>query len=357
MSQIAAPPAGDGPPPRPRRRNALKQPYVRRGLAVIACALIIGVTFATSYVGGLHQPTFHGVSIAVAGPAALARKLGSGPELSVDVVPSAQAAIRRIDDRRDFGAVVATPTGITVLTAQAGGPAVADALAATLPSALRSATGGHIPIRVSDVKPLPANDPTGASTFYLVVSLVVSNYLGAILFAVAFGSKLTRQTLVPRLLIAVFIALVVALGEVGITNAIGPLSGHFLTLALAGFLLGAAVSVVTLCLGSLLGVVGTTIAILIFVVLGNPASGGGFPFPLLPGLWRVLGPYTPSGAGVTLVRNSVYFGGHGTGFPVAVLAVWLAVALALTVFSVRLRPIGLRMKSDYDRLATNLGTV
>jgi hypothetical protein len=333
------------------------QVQLRRGLGVIACGLVVGVAFVASYVGALHKPTFHQVSIAVAGPAALARQLGSGSELSVNVVSSPDAAVRAIDDRRDFGGVAVTRTGITVYIAQAAGPSVASTLASTLPAALRAGAGGRVPIRVSDIKPLPDGDPTGAGAFYLVLSLVVSNYIGAILFALAFGTKLKREELLPRLLVASCIAVMVAAGEVGITHAIGPLSGHFLALLLAAFLLGITVSTVTLCLQALLGVVGTTIAILIFVVFGNPASGGGFPFPLLPGLWRGLGPYTPSGAGVTLVRNIVYFGGHGTGFAALVLSGWLAAALALTFASVRLRPIGLRMKSDYDRLPSNVRTV
>lgn len=341
----------------PSSARMIDQTYLRRGLGVIACAFVVGVAFVASYVGALHQPSFHKLPIAVAGSPALAHQLGTGSELSVTSVGSPEAAVRGINDRRYYGAVAVTRSGITVYTAQAAGAAVASALTSTLPAALRAQTGGRVPVRTIDVKPLPAGDPTGASTFYLVVSLVVSNYLGAILFALAFGTLLTRETLLPRLLVGVAIALVVAVGEVGITHAIGPLSGHFVALAAAAFLLGVAVCTVTLSLQALLGVVGTTIAILLFVVLGNPASGGGFPFPMLPGLWRWLGPYTPSGAGVTLVRNIAYFGGNGTGFPVLVLGAWLAAGLAVTLVAVRRRPVGLRMQSDYERLSPHLRTV
>jgi hypothetical protein len=357
MSQSTSSASANGPGRQRLGMSALARPQVRRGIAVIACALFVGLSFVASYVDGLHQPKFHKVPIAVAGPATLAHQLGNGPDLSVTVVPSATAAIRRIDHRKDFGAVTVTPTGITVYTAQAAGASVASGLAQTLPPALRAATGGRGPIHVTDLKPLPTSDPTGLTSFYLMVSLVVSNYIGAILFALAFGTKLTRETLVPRLLVAVSLALVIAIGEIGITNAIGPLTGHFFTLVLAAFLLGLTVSTVTMCLQSLFGVVGTAAAIVLFVVFGNPASGGALPFPLVPGLWRWPGPYTPSGAGETLIRNIAYFGGHGTGAAVITELVWLVAALGLTLVSTRLRPIGLRMKSDYDRMSASLRTV
>jgi len=357
MSQSTSSARANGPG-RPRLGlNALARPQVRRGIAVIACALFVGLAFVASYVDGLHQPKFHKVPIAVAGPAGLAHQLSSGSALSATVVRSPDAAVRRIQDRQDFGAVSVTPTDITVYTAQAAGASLASALARTLPPTLHAATGGRIPIRVTDVKPLPNSDPTGLTPFYLMVSLVVSNYIGAILFALAFGTKLRRETLLPRMLVAVSLAFVFALGEIGITTAIGPLTGHFVTLVLAAFLLGITVSTVTMCLQSLFGVVGTVTAIVIFVVFGNPASGGALPFPMVPGLWRWPGPYTPSGAGDTLIRNIAYFGGHGTGAAVIVELVWLVAALALALVSTQLRPIGLRMKSDYDRMSASLRTV
>ena len=38
-------------------------------------------------------------------------------------------------------------------------------------------------------------------------------------------------------------------------------------------------------------ILGTPVAILAFIVLGNPASGGPLPTQVLPGIWRTLGPY------------------------------------------------------------------
>ena len=149
---------------------------------------------------------------------------------------------------------------------------------------------------------------------------------------------------------AATVALVLALSEVGITHAFGTLGGHYVLLVLIAVLLGITVSTVTIGLQSFFGMIGTTVAILVFVVLGNPASGGPFPTQLLPGFWRWIGPDLPAGAGVDLIRNVVYFNGNATSRPLLVLFIWLTVAVVFAVLSVRARPLGLQMKQDQDRL-------
>ncbi len=76
--------------------------------------------------------------------------------------------------------------------------------------------------------------------------------------------------------------------------------------------------------------------VVLFVIFGAPASGGTVPSPFLPDFWRTFGPYLPAGAGTTLVRNTVYFGGNAIGRSLVVLAGYL-VAGALVVTAVRRR--------------------
>jgi hypothetical protein len=130
-------------------------------------------------------------------------------------------------------------------------------------------------------------------------------------------------------------ALGLGVGEVGVVNAIGPLRGHYLPLVLACLLVGTTVGAVSVALQSLVGILGTGIAILLFVVLGNPASGGPYATTLLPDIWRTIGPYLPTGAGGDLMRNIAYFDGDATGRPLLVLFVWLAAALGFARLSTR----------------------
>ena len=83
-----------------------------RGLVTVIAVLIVGLAFVTSYVGGLHEPKFHRVPIAVLGPAALAAHLSHGVELSVDRV-SSRARGSQADRRpRRLWSRFATSTGL-----------------------------------------------------------------------------------------------------------------------------------------------------------------------------------------------------------------------------------------------------
>ena len=139
-------------------------------LADIAVAYVVW----TIYVGALHEPKFHDVGLAVVGPPRLVEQLDRSSEFAATSVASRREAIRRIDKRKDLGAIVAGPRTIDVLVAPAAGRAVAIGLRRNLPPALRAATGTMTPVRVIDVKPLPKDDPSGITPFYLALGIVVA---------------------------------------------------------------------------------------------------------------------------------------------------------------------------------------
>jgi hypothetical protein len=67
----------------------------------------------------------------------------------------------------------------------------------------------------------------------------------------------------------------------------------------------------------------------LFVIIGNAASGGPYARVLLPGFWRDFGGLLLPGAGVDLTRNILFFdGSHSTG-PIVVLLVWALAGSAL----------------------------
>jgi hypothetical protein len=320
-----------------------------RGAVVIVAATIVGLAFVWSFVGGLHQPSFHKVPIAVSGPPALSQALAPGGQFAVTRVDSRQAAIDRIDDRNADGGIVVGPHGIEVLVAPAAGLTIADALETDLAPKLSARAPRGTPVQVVDVKPAPKNDPLGLSPFFLALSIMIGNYIAAIFFGLAFGVKPVGRRVWWRLLGVSAVGLVLALGEVGVVYAIGPLGGHYVPLVLGSLLLGLSVSYITVGLQSFLGIVGTTIAILVFIILGNPSSGGPIPNQLLPGIWRTVGPYLPEGAGTDLYRNVVYFGGHDLTRPLLVMFTWLFVGVVFVLASVLTRAHGLQMKDDFDR--------
>jgi len=79
------------------------------------------------------------------------------------------------------------------------------------------------------------------------------------------------------------------------------------------------------------GPAGTGLVILVFVILGNSASGGPFARPLLPGLWRTIGGLLPPGASVDLARSALFFDGARIAGPIVVLVVWAALGTVLAL--------------------------
>lgn len=304
-----------------------------KGAVVGVAVLLVGFMFTASYVGALYKPTFHGVPLAAEAPPSLVDQLPAEGAFSVDRVTSRAAALGRIDNGEDLGAVIATPSGVEVLSAASGNLRVSTALQTLLPSELAAAARAPVRTRVIDVKPLPASDSTGLTPFYLALSLVVSCFIGAALFGMVFGTKFEGRAVLGRLLGCTVIAVVLALTQVGIVLAFGAFSGHYVTLVLAGLLIGLATVGGTIGLQALLGPLGGAISMLVFVVVGNPASGVAFPTQLLPGLWRWLGPYLPVGAGLNMIKGIVYFDGNATTGPALILGTWVVVGFAFAALA------------------------
>ena len=63
----------------------------------------------------------------------------------------------------------------------------------------------------------------------------------------------------------------------------------------------------------------------------QPLIGRSERSPLPPSFWSDLGPFLPPRNAYLLLRNTVYFDGHGIGQPLAVLLAYVAVAGALLV--------------------------
>ena len=290
---------------------------IKAGAAVLAAAFVLQIAFAVSYVGALHKPTPHAVPVAVVASGESAAKLNAlpGHPLAARVVPTRAAALTLVEDRSVYGIVEGTRLDV----ASAANKATATALETVLKG-----------FSVHDLKPLPKADPNGIAPFYAVIAWVFGGYLGATLLGLVAG----RRSRNPWLRLAGMAAYSVAAALVSLLAlraGFGVLSGPLLALvgvaALTIFASGAA----TLGLQSLLGMAGTGLVILLFVILGNAASGGPYARDLLPGLWSTVGGLLPPGAGVDLVRNVVYFGGAQVLGGLAVLAAWALGGTILTL--------------------------
>lgn len=298
---------------------------------VLFPALVLTLAFAFSYVGAFHEPTPHNVPVAVVGPLAVTSQLDAlpGDPLDARQASSRADALSRIDDREVYGAYDATRNRLFV--ASAANRATAIALEATFNRV--AAAKGRPAVRVTDVKPLPPKDPNGTAAFYAVIAWVFGGYIGSTLIGLL-GSPRSRNRQRATARIGAFAGFGIVAGILSVVMlraCFGAFSGHVVALcaiaALTVFASGAATGGIQAAAGP----AGTGLVILVFVILGNAASGGPFARPLLPGLWRTIGGVLPPGASVDLARSTLFFDGARIAGPILVLVGWAALGLALAV--------------------------
>jgi hypothetical protein len=298
---------------------------------VLFPALVLMLAFAFSYVGAFHDPTPHNVPVAVVGPAAVTSQLDALPGDPLDARQgSSQAdALSQIDDREVYGAYDATTNRLFV--ASAANRATAIALEATFNRV--AAAQGRPAVHVTDVKPLPPKDPNGTAAFYAVIAWVFGGYIGSTLIGLL-GSPRSRSRQRATARIGAFAGFGIVAGiltVVMLRACFDVFSGHVVALcaiaALTIFASGAATGGIQAAAGP----AGTGLVILVFVILGNAASGGPFARPLLPGLWRTVGGVLPPGASVDLARSALFFDGARIAGPILVLVGWTALGTAPAV--------------------------
>jgi ABC-type multidrug transport system permease subunit len=199
-----------------------------------------------------------------------------------------------------------------------------------------------MPRNIEHVHPLDEGDSRGLAPIYLVIAWIFGGYFGATVLTTLRGTAYRdRSHALARL--GLLVAYSILSGVLGALIA-GPIigafpDGHFWSVSASGTLIVFAVGAITMALQLLLGVVGTLIAILAFVILGNPSSGGIVPGELLPAFWRETGPWLPNAPGYVLIRNILYFDGNAIGRSLIVLAVYAIVGVAiLLIFADRRRP-------------------
>jgi hypothetical protein len=298
---------------------------------VLLPALVLTLAFSFSYVGAFHDPTPHQVPVAVVGSPALVTQLDGlpGDPLDARQASSRSDAILQINDRRVYGAYDAASNRLFV--ASAANRATAVALEEVFNRA--AAAQGRAAVPVTDVKPLPPKDPNGTAVFYAMIAWVFGGYIAATLVGLV-GSPRSRSTKRAAARIGGLAAHSVVAGILSVVLlrvCFDVFGGHVVAMCAIAILTIFASGAATAGIQSALGPAGTGLVILAFVIVGNPASGGPFARPLLPGFWSTIGGVLPPGASVDLARSALYFDGSRILGPILVLAGWAALGTALAL--------------------------
>jgi hypothetical protein len=166
-----------------------------------------------------------------------------------------------------------------------------------------------------------------------VIAWVFGGYVGATLIGLI-GSPRSRSTQRAAARVSALAGFGLVAGivsVVGLRASFDVFSGHVAALCAIAALTIFASGAATAGIQAAAGPAGTGLVILVFVILGNAASGGPFARPLLPGLWSTVGGLLPPGASVDLARSALFFDGARIAGPILVLVGWTALGTLLAL--------------------------
>jgi hypothetical protein len=308
--------------------------YRRRIVAVTLFPLSIVVTVVALMSLSMHQPEVRDMPIAVVGPTTtvadefVARaqpgyagivdfETATSPDDAKDLIRHQDVAAAYIIPSDPQ----ASPTLITAAGAGASQKSVVTQLFEPMAAELGQT------LAVDEIAPLTDDDSAGSNSMYVGMSWVLAGFL---FFAVMRGGApdLTRtRQLLP----------LVAGWSIGISVwlwflydvLIGAVNGHPFELigygAVTTFCVAWAAALLTRPFG-----LGALVPVMIVVLLaGVPASGGGISIYMVPELFRPLSDILLLPAAVDVARSVIYLGGIGVGNDLLVLAIWGSVGLAL----------------------------
>jgi hypothetical protein len=274
---------------------------------------------------------------APASTAPLAHELSLRPPNGFDVsqLVSVPRARRLVDQRKLAGAYVSSShRPPTIIVATAASASLAGFVEATF---RQVAAGQNRPLAIDDVRPLPANNPSGAPSYFFIVICT----LGGFLTVAALG--LVAPTLPESHRFAVAAAASLLAPIVGYLiggpgyGTFGGSLGPIIAMLGLGALYVFAVAIATRLLQLGLGSLGTLVGSLLLIFMNFPTAGGTVAPQLLPGFWRFLNHFWIGAAALDANRYTLYFGGAGVGADVLKILAWPAAWAALLAVPIYLR--------------------
>ena len=297
---------------------------LRRILVIALVAAAVSCLFVLSYGYASHAPRPHNVRIDVVGANGAAARANAVFDRAVpggfDVEPAADEAAARDDvaTGKAYGAIIDPPIGpMGLLTAGAGGLAVQQiVIRAASAYALAQGRG----IVQNDVVPLPPSDAAGVSAFFLQLGLLIPGLLVSVLLYLIGRRSRVWARFSGAVVYAVCAA---ALGVLVMDAGFGALTGAPAALFGISVLAAMAFVVTVAALQAAFGLPGTAVAAAALLIVGNPLNGATVATPLLPDVYRQIGPALPNNAAVRAIKDQIYFGGQHSPKALLILSAWI----------------------------------
>jgi hypothetical protein len=299
-------------------------------IAPIGFAVLLTTIFGVNYMSSGHEPVARDMPFGVVGSSSLPDD-AQGPLFSLDVTeyPDDAAATQAMDEGEIYGALsVGDSSGsanqLTVVSSLSDISALD--IAANFEAAAKK-NGETVSVKPYAPTPLAPNDPFALVCSLVIIPLLVAGYVATALLTKALGAASGRwhaMWLVGFALVAGFVVDLIATYWLD-----GLPSDSFWTVFPILSLIVLAVALLAAVLRRLLGPVGIFLTVIVVIQFGNPSSGGANGVPYLPEFWSELGPFLPPRDAYLLLRNTVYFDGHGIAQPLAVLLGYAVICGAL----------------------------
>lgn len=317
-------------------------PYRRRLFAAAAFPAAIVITVVTLMSLGMAKASMNDMPVAVVGPeaatapfiAGVGEQLGDYVELRA--VTDLDEAEEMINSQEIVAAyVLALEPGTSPELVTAGGAGAAQQNAATqifTPIAAAGLEQGFGPLETRDISPLTKDDLGGSNSLYVGMAWIMAGFLIAAVFRG--GAAEIRRT---RALLPMYAGWAVGMAIwlwFLFDVIIGAVNGHALTFIGAAAFTIFSVSWASSVLVRMFGL-GTLIPVMVLIMLaGVPASGGGLSIWMVPEYFRFAADVLPLPAAVDIARSVTYFDSVGVGQNLLVIGIWGAVGLLLNFFVV-----------------------
>ncbi|MBT1188929.1 hypothetical protein HET69_34325 [Streptomyces sp. CJ_13] len=321
-----------------------------RVLVALAIAAVMQCLFTVNYMSSAHEPVATDMPFGAVGPSPLLAATQRNLSLKVSQYPDEQAAKDAIDRAEIYGALIPGPSSNTLLVV----PTLSDVapldLAANFEVAAKK-LGQPLAVQQYAPHPLAKKDPFGLVPSLMLIPLLVGGYMASTMLRAVTGSATGRRRLTAILGFSVLAGLLVNL-VVGLWLRGYPLEKFWIVWPILSLVI-AGVAAVAAVLQKLLGAAGTLVTVIVVMLFGNPSSGGANGVPYLPAFWTDIGPFLPPRNAYILLRNTIYFDGHGTTQALVVLLLYLAVpAIALALLDrFRTREIPLTRATEAEATA------
>ncbi|WP_406350401.1 hypothetical protein [Streptomyces sp. NBC_00658] len=310
--------------------TGLRSPALRHVLTHLITPLLMCNGMGLAYMGAFVTPEPNHLPVAVVGSGpevkvfAQSVKDEAGEKLDVRTVASRAEAVDLLKSRDITGAYVPSSKTPELVVATAASDMGATAVEKVFTPV---AAQEGLPLKVTDVVPPAADDPTGQGLFFLLIALSIGSYASVAALGAAGGELPMRA----RALLAVGISGAVSVIGTLLAGPVFHLADHGLASVWGmSWLYSAGILFIGVGLHTFLKRWTTLAMMVLFVMLNFTSSGGLFRPELQNGFFGTLHAFWNGAGFVEGVRGLLYFDGDGLSGNLWTLVAWLLVGLLVT---------------------------